>query len=308
MPNSAQNPVAYIINTSSSNEYYVLENRQKRDFDTNVPGHGLLIYHVSVTQQDITYNRVNNGHPQRVYPVYAYSANAFPSGTPTSYGSINSASCTFTTTSGRNSFSASTTPAMRTWAGVLIDKPITRIKETTGLISFQFMEKDLQLNLTASVEGDRVTLDWDIPEAEKTIEGYNVYRDGNLIITTNETIFRDYNVSEGIHTYGISVQYETEESDKEEIQVYVSVTSIHPVSQNQVSAYPNPIEKGGLITIYWNGAKGDTDLLFYDLSGRLIQKQTTSHTGQYTVNLPSGMYFLKIIKEKETEILKLIVK
>jgi M6 family metalloprotease-like protein len=94
MPNSAENAVAYRYNTSMNGEYFILENRQKVGFDQYIPGSGLLIYRVSITDNDIRNNSVNTGHPQKVYPVCA-SANTNPTSTPSSYGSINSAECTF---------------------------------------------------------------------------------------------------------------------------------------------------------------------------------------------------------------------
>jgi M6 family metalloprotease-like protein len=36
----------YVFNTPTSNEFFLLENRQKQKFDSYIPGHGLIIYHV----------------------------------------------------------------------------------------------------------------------------------------------------------------------------------------------------------------------------------------------------------------------
>lgn len=139
MPNSAGNPVAYVYNTPVEGEYYVLENRQKEGFDGYVPGSGLLIYHVSLTGDDIRHNRVNNTHPQRMYPVCASSTYQIPSGLE-SYGSINSAGCPFPGTSGKTSFTDTAAPAAFTWEGTSVGRPVTEIKEQNGLISFKFMQ------------------------------------------------------------------------------------------------------------------------------------------------------------------------
>jgi M6 family metalloprotease-like protein len=40
------NPEIYRYNTATPNEYFLLENRQQNGFNTYVPGHGLMIYHV----------------------------------------------------------------------------------------------------------------------------------------------------------------------------------------------------------------------------------------------------------------------
>ncbi len=46
MPAAADSARAYWIKVNNNGERYILENRQQKKFDKNVPGHGLLIYHV----------------------------------------------------------------------------------------------------------------------------------------------------------------------------------------------------------------------------------------------------------------------
>lgn len=58
---------AYIIynpNTNYSNEYYLLENRQRTNWDSYLPGNGLLVTHVDYDATAWDYNTVNNttGH------------------------------------------------------------------------------------------------------------------------------------------------------------------------------------------------------------------------------------------------------
>ncbi|MCL2435361.1 MAG: M6 family metalloprotease domain-containing protein, partial [Lentimicrobiaceae bacterium] len=136
MPNSAENPVAYRINTTTNNEHFLLENRQRVEFDTNIPGDGLLIYRVS---SNVGSSCINCTHPQRMYPVCASSTTAIPTSTPSSYGNINSTGCPFPGSSNQTSFTDNTTPAMRSWANVNTNKPITNIQHSNRLISFDFM-------------------------------------------------------------------------------------------------------------------------------------------------------------------------
>jgi M6 family metalloprotease-like protein len=136
MPNSAQNAVAYRINTNTPNEYYLLENRQKVRFDTDVPGSGLLIYHV---HSNVGTSCINCTHPQRLYPVCANRTTQMPTETPSSYGNINSAGCPFPGTSNKTSFTDETTPAMKSWTNNNTGKPITNITHSNKLISFDFM-------------------------------------------------------------------------------------------------------------------------------------------------------------------------
>jgi M6 family metalloprotease-like protein len=140
MPNSAENPVAYKIKTTTTNEYYLLENRQKVKFDASIPGSGLIIYHVHANQTTSS-SGVNATHPQRMYPVSSGCTFQVPvANKPDSYQPINSPRCPFPGTgpSPKSSFTDETTPAMKSWAGKNTGKPITNITHANGLISFDF--------------------------------------------------------------------------------------------------------------------------------------------------------------------------
>ncbi|MCL2435536.1 MAG: M6 family metalloprotease domain-containing protein [Lentimicrobiaceae bacterium] len=136
MPNSAENPVAYRINTNTTNEHFLLENRQQLKFDASVPGNGLLIYRV---HSNVGSYCINCTHPQRMYPVCASSSVAMPTSSPSSYGSINSGGCPFPGSSNQTSFTDDTAPSMKSWANVNTNKPITNITHSNRLIGFDFM-------------------------------------------------------------------------------------------------------------------------------------------------------------------------
>lgn len=132
LPNAETNNSAfYILNTTTSGEYFILENRQKTGFDAYLPGHGLIIYHKNK-------NGVNNTtYPQQFYPVCA-SATSNPGSTAATYGSINSGGCPFPGTSGKTSFTDFTTPYARSWLGAKTYSPITNISEDTNLGTITF--------------------------------------------------------------------------------------------------------------------------------------------------------------------------
>ena len=136
MPSSAINPVVYKVNANTNGEHYLLENRQFLGFDTWIPGHGLLIWHIAAT---VASSAPNDNHPLQVYPVCASRTTAIPSNTPSSYGTINSAGCPFPGTSGKVEFTDKTTPRAFTWLGLgRIGMPIRNIVEhTTKTVSFQ---------------------------------------------------------------------------------------------------------------------------------------------------------------------------
>ena len=141
MPNSANNSVAYRINTDVVDEFYIMENRQRVGFDRYVPGTGLLIWrvHQSMTNEIPHYaNNVNSKHPQRMYPVCASAIYAQPNQSPSSYGTINTAGTPFPGSSENTEFTDNSIPSAVQWNGRTNNRPITNISEANSLISFNF--------------------------------------------------------------------------------------------------------------------------------------------------------------------------
>jgi M6 family metalloprotease-like protein len=135
--NSTENSNSfYRYNTTTTNEYFLIENRQQVKFDAYLPGHGMIIYHVDK-------NYINAGNPinatshQAMYPVCA-NANGNP---PTTYGSINTSGCPFPGSANTTSFTDNTSPNSKSWANANTAKPITNITEnnTNKTVSFAFM-------------------------------------------------------------------------------------------------------------------------------------------------------------------------
>jgi hypothetical protein len=215
MSNSATNPIAYRFDTSTPREYFILENRQRTGFDQNIPGTGLLIYRVSVTDQEIRANKVNTGHPQKVYPVCA-SATVNPGGTPASYGSINSAGCPFPGALNKTSFTDYTIPGATAWNGNNTLKPLTEIQEQAGVVSFRFSMPDTEpvSNFQAVVENQNtVRLTWNKPAGD--VIGYNIYRNNLLLIRlldNNHNSYIQHNVGSGNHYYCVTAIYDNKES------------------------------------------------------------------------------------------------
>lgn len=126
---SIQNNVGYIIKTSKANEYFLLENRQKSGWDTYIPGHGMLVWHIDYNNAVWSANTVNNT-PAHQYVDIIEADNIKTESTR--------AGDAFPGTSNVTSLTDSSTPNMKTWADVALDKPITDIKETAGKIYFKF--------------------------------------------------------------------------------------------------------------------------------------------------------------------------
>jgi M6 family metalloprotease-like protein len=151
----------YRINTATANEFFLIENRQQHKFDTNIPGHGMIIYHVDGNYISIAGNKINAGSHQGMYPVCA-NATGNP---PTVYGTINSGGLPFPGTGSRTYFTDGTTPWSKSWAGANTYLPVTNISENIldKTINFDFPGFDTTNpnNFSAGPGGDtQVNLSW----------------------------------------------------------------------------------------------------------------------------------------------------
>ncbi|MCL2329294.1 MAG: M6 family metalloprotease domain-containing protein [Bacteroidetes bacterium] len=126
----------YKVNTTTPGEYFLIENRQQKKFDTHIPGRGLMIYRSSVEAPGAT-------NLQKFYPVSANAPVPIPrqGDALSNYGNISIASCPWPGTGNKTLFTDATTPWMKSWANANTGKPITNIVEniTTGDITFSFM-------------------------------------------------------------------------------------------------------------------------------------------------------------------------
>lgn len=136
-------PEAYILyNDANPNEFYMLENRQKKGFDTYLYGHGLLVLHVDYDKMAWAYNQVNTSSArQRVTIIPADNEKA---------NSLNSLQADpFPGTKGVTALTDYTDPAATLYnANVhgrkFMSKPIEDIAENAqGLISFKALYPEL---------------------------------------------------------------------------------------------------------------------------------------------------------------------
>ncbi len=156
LSNSTQNSNSfYRYNTTTPNEYYLLENKQQIKFDGSDPGHGLLIYHVDGNFIAGAGNAINAGSHQGMYQVCA-SAGGNP---PSTYGNSDGDGCPYPGTSDKHEFTDATTPNSHSWAGNNTGLPITGITEnnTAKTISFCFVDVTpptaIAKNITKNLNG-----------------------------------------------------------------------------------------------------------------------------------------------------------
>lgn len=122
---------AYFIKSDQNkNEYYTLENRQQEGWDRYLPGHGLMITHINYDPSAWTSNTVNRKGRERVQIVPADNTLSLNS----NEGDV------FPGPNGNDSFTDVSLPESVLATGDYLSKPITRITEKDGVISFDFKD------------------------------------------------------------------------------------------------------------------------------------------------------------------------
>lgn len=140
---------AGIIHTEDFNEFFLLENRQQQGWDTYLPGHGMLVWHIHYVS-NVWYDNAVNNNPQHQY-VDIEEADGIQD-EATRDGDA------FPGASGITSFTPATTPPMTTWNGTPIELPVTDITETeTGDITFRVCGGSEPIGATEEYGYDDVT-------------------------------------------------------------------------------------------------------------------------------------------------------
>jgi len=106
----------YLI--SKGKEYYLLENRNPKQFTDGLPGKGLLIFHVHPDiESSVDGNVINASYPQKCYVVCAGATKDIPGNSSKDYGDISSDKCPFPGSGNKTEFSASSVPKAFWWDG-----------------------------------------------------------------------------------------------------------------------------------------------------------------------------------------------
>ncbi len=137
------------ISTVYPEEFFVLENRQKKGWDEFLPGHGLLVWHVAYNKERWEYNSVNN------LPDYQYIDIEEADDLPT-YGTRDGDA--FPGTAGVTEFTADTKPSMTTLDGQhRVEVPVTAIEERNGFIYFKVLGGKPSIGPTTALAATDVT-------------------------------------------------------------------------------------------------------------------------------------------------------
>ena len=143
-----------IICTPDEEEFFLLENRQKDGWDSYIPGHGMLVWHIDYVDRIWINNSVNNS--QRHQYVDIEEADNIAS-------ELTRAGDAFPGTAGITEISFDTSPSLRTWSGDDTGIAIKEITETEdGLITFNVYPSDNENTVSTdkiTAGGSRLSVD-----------------------------------------------------------------------------------------------------------------------------------------------------
>lgn len=187
---------AFILRTGSDNEYFIVENRQQHGWDSYLPGHGMLIWHIDYDAAAWTGNQVNNdGSHQRIDLVEADG----------SFYSDSRAGDSFPGSADVRSITDDTTPSLKSWDYSRRNIGLYNIAETKGgQVEFNVFDSTGKLPAVVTAEASDITpisfqCNWElVPGAtsymlevyskirvgsvtlKNYVEGYRLYRTGDV--------------------------------------------------------------------------------------------------------------------------------
>lgn len=305
LDNSAQNNDFCYYTTTTSNEFFYCENRQRIGFDRGIPGHGMIIYHVDQPFIAGAGNAINAGSHQGMYPVCANAA-----GNPTAvYGTINGGGCTFPGTGARVSFTDATTPHSHSWAGANTAKPLTNIAEVGTVINFCYIScaPGDPINLTATaVSSTQIDLGWMLNSASNPVL-IAVSPDAIFGTPTNGTAYVAGNTIPGgdVVIYNGTATAFNHTGLTPNTTYYYKAWSVLAgtnystgVTANattwcgpiNVFPYTQGFENGGIIPSCWAQQVVSGGLNWSFIAGSGSTMPNAAHTGSYDANFYEGVY------------------
>ncbi|MDD3078073.1 MAG: M6 family metalloprotease domain-containing protein [Paludibacter sp.] len=223
-------------------EFFTLENRQKTGWDKYLPGHGMLITHIyynATTWAQNTPNNIASSMGVDIVEADGIGSEATRAGDP------------FPGTTGTTSYN----PTLR--SGTDIEKPVTFIKETNGIISFRFMGggivpvTDIKSDLTAftTIQGT--------PSEIQSIKVSGAHLEDSVYISFDSGTNFDIKLNNSTDDWGKSIQLAPVDSIIDTTVVLIRYNPIEPSYKsthsdilyiNSINAETNQISLSGQST------------------------------------------------------------
>ena len=277
-----------LANDPNSPEYFLLENRQRKGWDTYLPGHGMIITHIYFNASTWLNNTPNND--PNAMGVDIVEADRIPtdatlSGDP------------FPGTSNVTSFS----PTLR--SGTVLPKPLSAITETMGQIYFDFMGGNVKIvapvaEIATDTTYTSFVAKWD-PVQYATGYYLTVYSVGNDTSQINYNLTEKWvtNTFDTINnlTPNTVYYYTVKASDKN--TNYENITAFSNVISVKTREYPSGVRlqvkvKNGDVTVFLPTLT--YNLYIYNTLGQCVKIVTPESTTFEISDLPKHqVYILK---------------
>ncbi len=244
LPHLGKSNVSYRYNTTTTGDFFFVENRQKQGWDAYIPGHGMLIYHVDLNDQGWNNNAVNAKASHQAFDIIEadnIQSEDTRAGDP------------FPGTEGVTWFTDFTTPNSKMWNGNNTGKPITDIKEKNDTIFFNFMT-DIMVNTTgvSNVKSQTATISAKLIDKpgfftergvcygntslpDVSTDSYKVTAGTSLTFTTDLSNLNELTKyyarayckdTDGVYYYGEQVTFTT--------ATYFTVNTVQPVNTDSI--------------------------------------------------------------------------
>ncbi|MDD5709390.1 MAG: M6 family metalloprotease domain-containing protein [Candidatus Marinimicrobia bacterium] len=164
-PAHSHNEIRYFM-SSGIGEFFMMENRQRTDWDAAIPGHGLLIFHIDMNHSGWNNNTLNCNPSRQGFDLEEADGLGNPGEAYINAGDP------FPGTSANRFFTDESNPNALNWAGEPSRNPIRNIQEIGGVISFSFgdLHVDVPEGFSAEALGqDSIRLRWRLNAAADSV-------------------------------------------------------------------------------------------------------------------------------------------
>jgi len=178
------------------------------------------------------------------------------------------------------------------------------------------------------VDTNSVLLNWVLPNPDRGVMGYHIYRNGALIQTINDSAILDWidpELNYGQYSYQVASKYPAFVSDPSEsltVVIEEIVDNTDQISQPLVlgisKAYPNPFSNSTLIRYCIDKDNTTVEISIYNLKGQKVRTllKNTSKSGYYNLDwdgrndenkhVSAGIYFCRMQSGAHTSVQKLL--
>jgi hypothetical protein len=163
-------------------------------------------------------------------------------------------------------------------------------------------------NLKVTGSGRNTHLAWNAPQGGISPNGYNVYRNGQLLtpVPVTRLDFDDPDLQDASYRYCISAVYEGGESTQICLAIIISSIEDQPAT-GEITIFPNPAA-GGLINISCGSMIESVRI--YSPSGLLIyeNRHPGPHLSVGTAGFQPGIYLVQATTKGNTSVQKIVVR